>query len=840
MTEPSWIYAMQEEIHEFKRLQVLELVPCPIKVMLNKLKWIYKVKTDEFGGVLKNKARLVAQGFRKEEGIDFEESFAPVARIEAIRIFVANAANKNMMIFQMDVKTDFLNGELKEEVYVSQPEGFVDQDNPLHVYKLKKAIRSQTSTTYDNHDLSSYSINLEKSVFGPGNGVCPWSMGKPCLISVLVNIRASFTTSINLWVATLHFNDVDLVGFTPRREKEFRIELVQGATLICEGSNRLNAFREAKVVGMIERVARMRNGHIEVYGYAFWVNQCTSGFHEVNEPGGVRYTREDDRGVTEGREDVREIFQQRGSGVKKKLSRCRRNQMGNEPVLALPEGVDDFVVYYDARSKDLEACLEKREDVAWLGPTSVNRDGRVVHIGLDTVRMILFGEMIVAKTELPCIVGEGLLRLLLFKLPTWAVLDTMCDSGVVNGLTKSPQFLALLGRCMVVFRVKVRWDSKRGPELTWERKDQMRSRELKRNGNVMVVNSRPLQHEGWNDTKEFVKPVKAVSRPQGTPKTLDRQLLELEDQINFLLKGSRPTLRSSTHIIHAYADAVYSNPRLHDHNEPPKLNSFAFRERTGPSPQPQALGTTFEARVRDYMAAHTERMDRFENAIFKQQEEINGKMIEMFGLLKELMTSRAPKKVLVRGEAKFCVTAKNVNSISLAREKEERSDMTDVTPDNTEMPTETKIPLKEAEMNNKAKNKPIKMAEEEEMTEVPGSQPIEYYLKQVINKKLIEGIVDNHRFNDSLARTQARKTKRKTYNVSPKGPIYEAILRKRITRKEDIGGNFEIPCNIRGLKGINALIDQGSDVNVMPYSTYMKLTDKRPAEMDIRLSLASH
>ncbi|GJW54878.1 retrovirus-related pol polyprotein from transposon TNT 1-94 [Tanacetum coccineum] len=101
---------------------------------------IANVKTDEFGGVLKNKARLVAQGFRKEEGINFEESFAPVARIEAIHIFVANAAHKNMMIYQMDVKMAFLNGELKEEVYVSQPEGFVDQDNPSHVYKLKKAL----------------------------------------------------------------------------------------------------------------------------------------------------------------------------------------------------------------------------------------------------------------------------------------------------------------------------------------------------------------------------------------------------------------------------------------------------------------------------------------------------------------------------------------------------------------------------------------------------------------------------------------------------------------------------------------------------------------------------
>ncbi|GJU72635.1 retrovirus-related pol polyprotein from transposon TNT 1-94 [Tanacetum coccineum] len=116
MTEPSWIDAMQEEIHEFKRLEVWELVTCPDKVLLIKLKWIYKVKTYEFGRVLKNKARLVAQGFRQEEGIDFEESFAPVAKIEAIRIFLANAAHKNMKIYQMDVKTTFLNGKLKEEL----------------------------------------------------------------------------------------------------------------------------------------------------------------------------------------------------------------------------------------------------------------------------------------------------------------------------------------------------------------------------------------------------------------------------------------------------------------------------------------------------------------------------------------------------------------------------------------------------------------------------------------------------------------------------------------------------------------------------------------------------
>ncbi|GJW42727.1 hypothetical protein Tco_0071526 [Tanacetum coccineum] len=82
--------------------------------------------------------------------------------------------------------------------------------------------------------------------------------------------------------------------------------------------------------------------------------------------------------------------------------------------------------------------------------------------------------------------------------------------------------------------------------------------------------------------------------------------------------------------------------------------------------------------------------------------------------------------------------------------------------------------------------------------------------------------------------------KGKTYNLLPRGPIYEAILKKNITRKDDIGGNFEIPCDIGGLKHMNALVDQGSDMNIMPLSTYMKLTDERPAEMDIRLSIASH
>ncbi|GJV52701.1 retrovirus-related pol polyprotein from transposon TNT 1-94 [Tanacetum coccineum] len=107
LNQACWIEAMQEELHEFERLEVRELVPRPDKVMVITLKWIYKVKLDEMGGILKNKARLVARGYRQDEGIDFEESFAPVARLEAIRIFLTYAALMNMIVYQMDVKMTF-------------------------------------------------------------------------------------------------------------------------------------------------------------------------------------------------------------------------------------------------------------------------------------------------------------------------------------------------------------------------------------------------------------------------------------------------------------------------------------------------------------------------------------------------------------------------------------------------------------------------------------------------------------------------------------------------------------------------------------------------------------
>ncbi|GKD23121.1 retrovirus-related pol polyprotein from transposon TNT 1-94, partial [Tanacetum coccineum] len=186
---------------------------------------IFEVKQDEFGGVLKNKARLVAKGFRQEEGIDFEEYFAPVARIEAIRIFVANSAHNNMIVYQTDIKTAFLNGELREEVYVSQPEEFVDPDHPNHVYKLKKALYGLKQAPCAWYDLLFKSLMYLTSsrpdlVFAVC--ICAWYQAKPTE-KPLHTIKQIFqylrgTINMGLWyskdtiIALTSYVDVDHAG----------------------------------------------------------------------------------------------------------------------------------------------------------------------------------------------------------------------------------------------------------------------------------------------------------------------------------------------------------------------------------------------------------------------------------------------------------------------------------------------------------------------------------------------------------------------------------------------------------------------------------------------------
>ncbi|KAJ9556482.1 hypothetical protein OSB04_011096 [Centaurea solstitialis] len=139
MKDPSWIEAMQEELLQFVLQHVWDLVDLPRGHRVIGTKWIFRNKTDERGIVIKNKARLVAQGYTQEEGIDYDDVFAPVARIEAIRLFLAFASYKGFKVYQMDVKSAFLYG-IDEEVYVSQPPGFEDPKYPDKVYKLRKAL----------------------------------------------------------------------------------------------------------------------------------------------------------------------------------------------------------------------------------------------------------------------------------------------------------------------------------------------------------------------------------------------------------------------------------------------------------------------------------------------------------------------------------------------------------------------------------------------------------------------------------------------------------------------------------------------------------------------------
>ncbi|GJR72787.1 putative ribonuclease H-like domain-containing protein [Tanacetum coccineum] len=140
LEDESWVDAMQEELLQFKIQKVWILVDLPYGKKAIGTKWVYRNKKDERGVVVRNKARLVAQGYRQEEGIDYDEVFAPVARIEAIRIFLAFASYMGFIVYQMDVKSAFLYGTIDEEVYVSQPPGFVDPKFPKKVYKVVKAL----------------------------------------------------------------------------------------------------------------------------------------------------------------------------------------------------------------------------------------------------------------------------------------------------------------------------------------------------------------------------------------------------------------------------------------------------------------------------------------------------------------------------------------------------------------------------------------------------------------------------------------------------------------------------------------------------------------------------
>ena len=138
--DESWVKAMNEEFDQIEKNQTWDLVPRPKDKNAIGTKWVFKNKMNEDGQVVRNKARLVCKGYAQVEGVDFEENFTPVARLEEIRIFLAFASYKRLKVYQMDVKSAFLNGYLEEEVYIEQPEGFQLTDKRNYFCKLKKAL----------------------------------------------------------------------------------------------------------------------------------------------------------------------------------------------------------------------------------------------------------------------------------------------------------------------------------------------------------------------------------------------------------------------------------------------------------------------------------------------------------------------------------------------------------------------------------------------------------------------------------------------------------------------------------------------------------------------------
>jgi hypothetical protein len=135
-----WVNAMHEELNNFARNEVWELVKRPCDHNVIRTKWVFRNKQDENGVIVRNKTRLVAQGYSQVEGLDFDETFAPVARLETIQILLAYVTTHNIKLYQMDVKSAFLNGKINELVYVEQLPDFKDSKKPNHVYKLSEAL----------------------------------------------------------------------------------------------------------------------------------------------------------------------------------------------------------------------------------------------------------------------------------------------------------------------------------------------------------------------------------------------------------------------------------------------------------------------------------------------------------------------------------------------------------------------------------------------------------------------------------------------------------------------------------------------------------------------------
>ncbi|KAK9053197.1 hypothetical protein SSX86_029829 [Deinandra increscens subsp. villosa] len=163
LKNPSWMEAMHNELNQFSKLGVWRLVKRPEDKKVIPTRWLYKNKKDDTGIIVRNSARMIVQGHRQVHGIDYDEVYAPVARLEAIRIFLAVATYLNFTVHQMDVKTAFMYADMNEEIYVGQPPGFVDEEHPDHVYLLDKAQKKV------NDDIIMVQVYVDDIIYGSTN-----------------------------------------------------------------------------------------------------------------------------------------------------------------------------------------------------------------------------------------------------------------------------------------------------------------------------------------------------------------------------------------------------------------------------------------------------------------------------------------------------------------------------------------------------------------------------------------------------------------------------------------------------------------------------------------------
>nr|GEV00454.1 putative reverse transcriptase domain-containing protein [Tanacetum cinerariifolium] len=315
MADFAWIESMQEELHQ------------PLCTTVINLKWLWKNKRDEENTVIRNKSRLVAKVYAQKEGVDFEESFAPIAKLEAVRLFIAYAAHKSFTIYQMDVKTVFLYGSLKEEVYVNQPVGFVDPYHPDKVYRLKKALYGLKQAPRAR----SYALS--------------W---KPCQgDSLNLSDHRSWLESFNI---IIHFVEL-LAHHLPKIEALYMHK--------AHKKRRALGFRALSLGAPSKGDETLTIQSNRSDGYALII-ASEQRVKLLNRIGTLKRDNMRLRGISG-------VERQRVDRLRRKKEEAAfqllKQKLCSAPILALPEGSKNFVAYCDASHKGLSAVLMQKEKV---------------------------------------------------------------------------------------------------------------------------------------------------------------------------------------------------------------------------------------------------------------------------------------------------------------------------------------------------------------------------------------------------------------------------------------------------------------------------------------------